>query len=133
MIGCVSPTFSLMNSLWKFEIHSEEETELGRDTDCRLIYKIVLRNCGGIQANELNPFSVSTFLEDKRDFKEMQCSTIIVSSIRETLYECRAEEMLQKLPGLMCYDDIIVSCHFCPSIGLKLSGNEENGKHLSHY
>lgn len=113
-----SPPFLYMNLKWKLKICSHYDYV---DHSSKLSYKIYLIN----QDERLHePFKVSTFIEDRKSNVRLQCSTMTISSIEESLYKVSADS----IPELSILKQAAVIVRFFPSTGLAVREETANGE-----
>lgn len=114
----VTPLFSFMNSKWILESLSSSSNNTF--PSCFSVY---IKHIGEIKS--FQPFEVTTYLEDKRNRGQMHCSKLTVLHSEELLFRASIDEIREKLPGLVHYDDINVVFMLIPCSLLVLT--EETG------
>lgn len=102
-----SPYFYFMDSRWIFKKMTNASSSLSSSPS---YFHVYLTNISGMRF--FLPFKVTSFLEDKRNSDQMYCSQITIRRPNELLFVTSFDEIHEKLPGLVMYDDINVVCTF---------------------
>lgn len=112
-----SPYFYYMDSSWILtKLTTSSDSSLPPSTSYFYVY---LTNISGIEF--FLPFKVTTFLEDKRNYDQMPCSHLTIRRPNELLLRASIDEIHEKLPGLVLYNDINVVCTFLQCTGAALA------------